>query len=74
MMQQTHLFTMIRDEFAQLLNGYVRHPQLTERLDEFIQPPQLGGALASSEPWLLLNKRWLPRPSARLLPLSGCPH
>ncbi len=42
-MQQTHLFTLIRREFSQLLNGYVRHPQLLERLDEFIQPPQLGG-------------------------------
>jgi fructokinase len=42
-MQQTYIYTMIRDEFSQLPNGYVRHPQLTERLDEFIQPPQLGG-------------------------------
>jgi fructokinase len=42
-MQQNHLFTLIREEFSQLLNGYVRHPQLTDRLDEFIQPPQLGG-------------------------------
>jgi fructokinase len=54
-MQQTHLFAMIRNEFSELLNGYVRHPQLTERLDEFIQPPQLGdragilGALVLAE-------------------------
>ncbi len=42
-MQQSHLFTLIREEFTQLLNGYVRNPELTERLDHFIQPPQLGG-------------------------------
>ncbi|MDQ2839931.1 MAG: ROK family protein [Acidobacteriota bacterium] len=42
-MQQAHLFTMIRKEFAQLLNGYVQHPELLVHLDRFIQPPQLGG-------------------------------
>ena len=42
-MQQSHLFTMLRLEFAQLLNGYVQHPELLERLDHFLQPPQLGG-------------------------------
>jgi fructokinase len=54
-MQQAHLFTLLRQEFAQILNGYVRHPQFLERLDEFIQPPQLGsragilGALVLAE-------------------------
>ncbi len=42
-MQQAQLFTMIRKEFAQLLNGYVRHKELLEGLDHFIQPPQLNG-------------------------------
>ena len=42
-MQQSHLFTLIRQEFTQLLNGYVANPELTERLDHFIQPPQLAG-------------------------------
>ncbi|HLH03483.1 MAG TPA: ROK family protein [Bryobacteraceae bacterium] len=41
-MQQSHLFTLIRREFAQLLNGYVQHPQLLDQLDHFIQTPQLG--------------------------------
>ena len=41
-MQQSHLFTLIRREFAQLLNGYVQHPELLHHLDRFIQPPQLG--------------------------------
>jgi len=42
-MQRTHLFTLIRREFSQLLNGYVQHPELTQNIDRYIQPPQLGG-------------------------------
>jgi fructokinase len=50
-MGQHHLFPLIRKEFAEILNGYLRIPQV-ERLDEYIVPPQLGdragilGALA----------------------------
>jgi fructokinase len=42
-MQQAHLFPMIRKELSRLLNGYVQHPELLEHMDRFIQPPQLGG-------------------------------
>jgi fructokinase len=42
-MQQPHLFKMIRTEFAEILNGYVRHPDILDHLDEYIQPPALGG-------------------------------
>ena len=42
-MQQSHLFTMIRKQFALLLNGYVQNSELIDHLDRFIQPPQLGG-------------------------------
>jgi fructokinase len=41
-MQQPHLFALIRQEFARLLNGYVRHRDILDGLDEYIQPPQLG--------------------------------
>jgi fructokinase len=41
-MKQPQLFKMIRDEFAYVLNGYVRHPDILDHLDEYIQPPQLG--------------------------------
>jgi fructokinase len=42
-MQQSHLFSLIRDEFPRLLNGYVRHADVTDRLDKYIMPPQLAG-------------------------------
>jgi fructokinase len=54
-MQQPHLFALIRQEFAGLLNGYLRHRNILDGLDEYIQPPQLGsqagvlGALVLAE-------------------------
>ena len=50
-MSQSHLFPLIRHELAQILNGYLRMPQI-ERLDRYVVPPELGdragvlGALA----------------------------
>jgi fructokinase len=41
-MQQPQLFQMIRFEFAGLLNGYVRHPDILNHVDEYIQAPKLG--------------------------------
>jgi fructokinase len=60
-MQQPHLFEMIRAEFSSLLNGYVRHPDILDHVDEYIQPPKLGndagilGALLLAES-ALFNK------------------
>ncbi|MBV9087969.1 MAG: ROK family protein [Acidobacteriaceae bacterium] len=54
-MEQGHLFPLIRCELAHLLNGYVRAKELTERLDEYVVPPKLGkragicGALVLAE-------------------------
>jgi len=42
-MQQPHLFQLLREKFARVLNGYVRHGDILDRLDEYIVPPQLGG-------------------------------
>jgi len=41
-MQQSHLFDLIRADFASLLNGYIRHPDVIDRSDKYIMPPQLG--------------------------------
>jgi len=42
-MQQPHLFDLVRKEFSQILNGYIKHPNVEEGLNEYIQPPTLGG-------------------------------
>jgi fructokinase len=54
-MDQGHLFPLIRRELARLLNGYIRVRELTECLDSYVVPPQLGpragvlGALVLAE-------------------------
>jgi fructokinase len=41
-MDQAHLFPMIRRKTQELLNGYVQSPQILERIDQYIVPPGLG--------------------------------
>jgi fructokinase len=51
-MQQAHLFPLLRREVQTLLKGYLKSPILLERSDDYIVPPALGkragvsGALA----------------------------
>lgn len=42
-MQQPHLFSMIRKETQHLLKGYVQAPELIAGIDKYIVPPGLGG-------------------------------
>jgi len=42
-MDQPQLFPKVRLELARLLNGYIRKRELTECLDSYVVPPQLGG-------------------------------
>jgi len=54
-MQQEHLFSMIRDKVKASLNGYVQSPAILENIDAYIVPPGLGnragvlGALALAQ-------------------------
>ncbi len=54
-MQQSHLFSMVRTKVQQLLNRYVQSPQIIDAIDEYILPPGLGntagvlGAIALAE-------------------------
>jgi len=41
-MSQEHLFPRIRRWFQELQNDYIRSPMFSERIDEYIVPPQLG--------------------------------
>ncbi len=42
-MSHPGLFPRIRAEVQTLLNGYIRSPEITERIEEYIVPPALGG-------------------------------
>ncbi len=54
-MQQQSLFPLIRRELVEILNGYIRSHDLTQKLDHYIVPPKLGnragiaGALVLAE-------------------------
>lgn len=41
-MHQEQLFGMIRKQVQEILNGYVHHEMITERIDEYIVAPGLG--------------------------------
>lgn len=41
-MQQAHLFPLIRQEVSQLLNGYIQSPAILSEIDRYIVPPGLG--------------------------------
>ena len=42
-MQQAHLFPLIREDVIKLLNGYIQSPAILEHVDEYIVAPGLGG-------------------------------
>lgn len=42
-MEQRQLFPMVRREVQELLNGYVKVPQIMEQIDEYIVPAALDG-------------------------------
>jgi fructokinase len=41
-MQQTQLFPLIRARLLEIINGYLRSPQILSGIDEYIVPPGLG--------------------------------
>ena len=42
-MEQKQLFPMIRTQVQEKLNGYLRVSQITDSIEDYILPPQLGG-------------------------------
>jgi fructokinase len=41
-MNQSHLFPLVRQKLLESLNGYVQHPILINKINEYIVPPALG--------------------------------
>ena len=60
-MQQPHLFDLIRNELTRLLNGYIRTSEILDGLDRYVVPPLLGtragvlGALVLAEQAYIQN-------------------
>jgi fructokinase len=58
-MEQSHLFPMMRHKVQVLLNGYVQTPEILDRVDKYIVPPALGdragvlGAIALAQKTLI---------------------
>ena len=42
-MQRSNMFPTVRRKVQELLNGYVPHAMILNRIDEYIVPPALGG-------------------------------
>jgi len=42
-MDQSHLFPLVRQKVQELLNGYVQSPAILENVDTYVVPPGLGG-------------------------------
>jgi len=41
-MQQSHIFPLLRQELLRLLNGYIQASALLDEIDTYVTPPQLG--------------------------------
>lgn len=41
-MHQEQLFPMVRSKVKEMLNGYIHHEMILEKMDEYIVPPALG--------------------------------
>ena len=46
-MEQKRLFPMVRQQVQDNLNGYLGVPQITDRIEDYIMPPKLGGRRVS---------------------------
>ncbi|MFI5184548.1 MAG: ROK family protein [Vicinamibacteria bacterium] len=46
-MEQPHLFPLVRQEVKELLNGYVRAPQILDAIETYVVPPVLGPGAGS---------------------------
>ena len=55
-MQQAHLFPLIREKTLEELNGYVQSPQILQRIDKYIAPVALEGKAGILGAFLLAER------------------
>jgi len=60
-MEQGHLFPIIRRELARLLNGYVRAKELTDDLQAYVVPPKLESRAGICGALFLAERAYLQR-------------
>jgi len=61
-MQQQHLFPLIRKELSRLLNGYIRVTELTRDIDNYVVPANLGGRAGIAGALVLAEKAFQRQP------------
>lgn len=57
-MQQPHLFPLVRTKVQKLLNGYVQSPAILKGIDDYIVPPGLGGRAGVLGSIALAEQAW----------------
>ena len=57
-MQQKHLFPLIREKTLELLNGYVQAKEILEHMDSYIVEPGLGTKSGATGALLLARKAY----------------
>jgi fructokinase len=64
-MQQPHLFPLIRAKLARLLNAYIQASELLSGLDQFVAPPQLGSRAGVLGGFILAERILEEQPGSR---------
>ena len=57
-MQQKHLFPMIREKTRKLLNGYIQHEAVLESIEAYIVEPGLGTKSGATGALLLAKEAY----------------
>ncbi len=57
-MNQPHLFQLVRQELARILNGYIRMKEVTSELDDFVVPPKLASRAGVLGSLVLAEEAW----------------
>ena len=52
-MEQTHLFKKVRQQFSEMINGYIQHERLLNNLDEYIVPVGVAAGAGIVGAWYL---------------------
>jgi fructokinase len=69
-MGQQHMIEKLRAEFRKIMNGYIRHPDVSDGLDLYIQTPGLGSQSGVLGALVLAEQIYSENPVGRTMKLS----